>query len=84
MMDVAENDFEMDAILKIQSSVSGSCVFKSFNPKEWVYTILWFFTTATEIPTTLLSCMIVLMPASAFSACEKTLVNAKKDRKQVI
>jgi hypothetical protein len=68
MMDVAEKDFEIDAILKIQSSVSGSFVFISFNPKEWVYTILWFLTTATEMPTTLLSCMMVLMPASAFAA----------------
>ena len=77
IMDVAENDFEMEAILNIQSSVNGSCIFRSFNPKEWVYTILWFFTTATEIPTTLLSCMMVLIAASAFSACEKTAVETK-------
>jgi len=36
MMDVAENDFDIDAILKRQSFVSGEFVAASFNPKEWV------------------------------------------------
>jgi hypothetical protein len=35
-MDVAENDFDMDAILNRQSSVRGVFVSMFFLPKEWV------------------------------------------------
>ena len=49
---VAENDFEIEAILKIQSSVKGVLFSLFFKPKDFVYIILLFFTTATERPMT--------------------------------
>jgi hypothetical protein len=36
MMEVAEKDFEMEAILKIQSLVSGALFSLLLVPKDWV------------------------------------------------
>ena len=78
IIDVAENDFEMEAILKIQSSVSGVLASIFFCPKEWLYIILLFFTTATDTPTTLVWLMMVRMLASASASWAITNRGANK------